>query len=62
MREHCALYKTLRITKLNYTFMKKTKFYSAPELEYLPMSYLDMLCDSATGGTEDYELIENFEW
>ena len=42
--------------------MKKTKFYSAPELEYLPMQCLEMLCDSATGGTEDYDLITDFEW
>lgn len=42
--------------------MKKTKLYSKPDIDFLPMSYLDMLCDSATGSTEDYELIENFEW
>ena len=45
-----------------HTSMKKTKFYSAPELEYLPMQCLEMLCDSAVGGTEDYDLITDFEW
>ena len=42
--------------------MKKTKFYVAPEIEYLPLSYQDMLCDSAVGSTEDYELIDGFTW
>ena len=42
--------------------MKKTKLYSKPDIDFLPMSYLDMLCDSGTGSTEDYELINDFEW
>ena len=52
------------ITNINIfnTIMKKTKFYVAPEIELLPMHYLDMLCDSATGSTEDYELIDGFQW
>ena len=42
--------------------MKKTKHYATPELEFLPMTCLEMLCDSNSGSTEDYELVENFQW
>lgn len=42
--------------------MKTTKYYAAPEIEFLPMNCLEMLCDSATGGTEDYELVDGFQW
>ena len=43
--------------------MKENKFYVAPEMELLPMHYFDMLCESPTiGGTEDYELINDFSW
>ena len=43
--------------------MKKNQHYTKPEMDLLPMSYLDMLCDSKLdGSTEDYELINNFEW
>ena len=40
--------------------MKKTYRYSAPDIETLPVSYMEMLCES--GSTEDYELVEGFEW
>ena len=39
--------------------MKKQRYW-APDIELLPVSYLEMLCES--GSTEDYELIEGFEW
>jgi len=43
--------------------MKKNQHYTKPEMDFLPMSYLDMLCESPTSGsTEDYELITDFEW
>ena len=42
--------------------MKKEKRYSAPEIDYLPLSYKEVLCDSANGSTEDYDLVEGFEW
>lgn len=45
--------------------MKKNQHYTKPEMDFLPMSYLDMLCESpegTSGSTEDYELITDFEW
>lgn len=39
--------------------------YQVPELEQLPMTYVSFLCESdndLTGGTEDYGLVEGFEW
>lgn len=40
------------------------KHYQAPELEQLPMSYNVVLCESddLSGGTQDYDLVEGFEW
>lgn len=44
--------------------MTYKKHYQAPELEQLPMAYNAVLCESddLTGGTEDYGLVDNFEW
>lgn len=43
--------------------MKKETRYSAPEIDYLPLSYQEVLCGSVNeGSTEDYDLVEGFEW
>ena len=53
----------IRNNYLTNTMMKKKKLYYAPEVEELPMYYLDILCESDnTGSTEDYEPINDFTW
>lgn len=38
--------------------------YQEPELEQLPISYNVVLCqsDDLSGDTQDYDLVEGFEW
>lgn len=42
--------------------MKKEQRYVSPDIDLLPMSYVDMLCESDSATTEDYELISDFSW
>ncbi|MBR5042836.1 MAG: hypothetical protein IKX67_06315 [Bacteroidales bacterium] len=45
--------------------MTNTKHYQAPDVYLLPLSYESLLCQSmteSTGNTEDYELVEGFNW
>ena len=40
--------------------MLNKKSYLAPEIDFEPMSLQSVICES--GDTEDYTVIENFEW
>ena len=42
--------------------MTSKKHYQAPDAYVSLMAYESLLCQSMVGGTEDYELVEGFEW
>ena len=42
--------------------MTSKKHYQAPDMYMSPMAYESLLCQSVVGETEDYELVEGFEW
>lgn len=42
--------------------MMNKKTYYAPEACVETMLASNLICDSYTGGIDDYELIENYEW
>ena len=41
--------------------MKKIPYY-APEAEYDSTLTQAMICDSLTGGIDDYELVDDYTW
>lgn len=40
----------------------KKKYYSAPDAELSEMWEQAIICDSLSGGIDDYDLVDGYEW